>query len=126
MEASEEIQDRARARRKPVAKPPIRDESQNRKKSLCFSPEAWERLGIHAVKTRRSESAIVEELIRTHLRRFVVSDRGGEPAASPEDEAKDPGRVLPMGEGVSPPGGESAAEGPGQGRGGASGRRRTG
>lgn len=125
MDASEEIQDRARGRRKPVAKAARGEDPQKRKKSLCLSPEEWERLGIHAVKTLRSESAIVGELIRTHLRRFVVSDRGGEPAASPADEAKDADATLPMGETLTPPGGESPAEMPGQGRGGGGGRRRT-
>lgn len=47
------------------------------KKALRLSPEAAERLGVHAIKARRTESDLVEELIRLHLKRYVVQDRGG-------------------------------------------------
>jgi hypothetical protein len=48
-----------------------------RPKHLRLSAEAWERLRIHATKERKSESAVVEGLIKDHLRRWVISDRGG-------------------------------------------------
>lgn len=48
------------------------------KASIRLSAGAYERLAIHAAKGRSSKSAVVEELINEHLRRYVVSDRGRE------------------------------------------------
>lgn len=124
MEANEESPPRVKARRRGTEKMPRRESI---KKSICLSPEAADRLGIHAVKMRRGESAIVEELILAHLRRFVVSDRGGpslEISAIPADEVRDSAPILALGEAVTPAGGENQAEGPGQGRGQAAGRRK--
>lgn len=46
------------------------------KLSIYVHPEVAKRLGVHSVMTGKSQSAIVEQLIRESLRRYVVSDRG--------------------------------------------------
>jgi len=69
----------------PAVPPPV-------KATVRISAEADNRLGVHAQMTGLTRSAIVEALVIEHLRRYVVSDRGG---------ARDgPGRVE--GAGVGP------------------------
>ena len=47
------------------------------------------RLGVHAVLTGRRPSAVIEDLILTHLRRWVVQDRGENPADGRGGETSD-------------------------------------
>jgi hypothetical protein len=42
-----------------------------------MSAEADQRLSVHAAMLGLDRSELVESLINLHLRRFVVSDRGG-------------------------------------------------
>ena len=60
-----------------AARTPTPNDAPKVKVSLRLTPEAAERLGIHAIKARRTQSDMVEELIRQNLRRYVVQDRGG-------------------------------------------------
>ncbi len=53
------------------------------KSTIHLSVEASQRLDIHATMTNLDRSALVEQLINLHLRRWVVSDRGG--SESPTD-----------------------------------------
>lgn len=53
------------------------------KATIHLSVEASQRLTVHAAMLGLDRSALVEQLIRDHLRRFVVSDRGGS-ADAPE------------------------------------------
>ncbi len=45
--------------------------------TVHLSPEAAQRIDLHALMTGQSRSAYIESLIMTHCRRYVVSDRGG-------------------------------------------------
>ena len=45
--------------------------------TISLSAQASQRLGVHASMTGQDRSELVEKLINEHLRRFVVSDRGG-------------------------------------------------
>ena len=45
--------------------------------TLHLSPEAAQRVDLHALMAGMSRSAYIESLINQHCRRFVVSDRGG-------------------------------------------------
>jgi hypothetical protein len=47
------------------------------KRTICLSVEASTRLDVHAVGLGLDVSAIVEQLVDRHLRRFVLQDRGG-------------------------------------------------
>lgn len=67
-------------RRRPGAKAPQRKDGKDAmklKKNLSLSVDAAQRLSVHATMMGVSDSDLVERLIREHLRRFVVSDRGG-------------------------------------------------
>lgn len=55
------------------------------KATIHLSPEADKRLSVHATMMEMDRSALVEKLINDHLRRYVVSDRGG--PESPAGEA---------------------------------------
>lgn len=57
------------------------------KSTIHLSLEASQRLDIHAAMMRMDRSALVEKLISDHLRRWVVSDRGGATEEIPEDAA---------------------------------------
>jgi hypothetical protein len=48
------------------------------KATIRLSAEASQRLSVHAAMTGMDRSELVESLINRHLRRYVVSDRGGE------------------------------------------------
>lgn len=47
------------------------------KATIHLSLEASQRLTVHAAMMGLDRSELVEQLIRDHLKRFVVSDRGG-------------------------------------------------
>ena len=48
------------------------------KATIHLSGEADKRLSVHATMMEMDRSELVEHLIVTHLKRYVVSDRGGD------------------------------------------------
>jgi hypothetical protein len=52
------------------------------KSTIHLSVDASQRLDIHATMMGMDRSSLVEKLISDHLRRFVVSDRGGDAPAA--------------------------------------------
>lgn len=54
------------------------------KATIHLSGEADKRLSVHATMLEMDRSELVEKLINDHLRRYVVSDRGGEGATGGE------------------------------------------
>jgi hypothetical protein len=76
-----------KGRKRPVSKSPGRPAVVKVKSTIHLSVEASQRLDIHATMMGLDRSALVEKLINDHLRRYVVSDRGGEGAASGEAAA---------------------------------------
>ena len=67
-----------KGRKRNAAKAAGRSEVKKVKSTIHLSVEASQRLDIHATMMGLDRSALVEKLIGDHLRRFVVSDRGGE------------------------------------------------
>ena len=63
----------------------VRPTSTKVKSTIHLSLEASQRLDIHCTMMGFDRSEMVEKLINEHLRRYVVSDRGG--TSSVEDEA---------------------------------------
>lgn len=86
-----EVQQPPKTRRRVAAKAAQRQPVEKVKATLILSTEAYQRLGVYATMTGDDRSAVVEGLIREHLRRFVVSDRarnaGGVDLADGEDRA---------------------------------------
>lgn len=66
-----------KGRKRPAAKAATRPAASKVKSTIHLSVEASQRLDIHATMMGFDRSALVEKLINDHLRRFVVSDRGG-------------------------------------------------
>jgi hypothetical protein len=120
--------DGAKSRRRGTAKgnPPVPEPK--RENQVRLRDKEFETLCIYAFKTKRPRAEIVEELIRTHLKRYVVQDRGGSGVASQAGEAKDTVETLPISESVTPSGAEAppplAGAGEGGGEGGALPRRK--
>jgi hypothetical protein len=78
-------QEAAKPRKRGAAKPPVRLAASKVKCTIHLTVEASQRLDIHATMMGFDRSALVEKLVNDHLRRYVVSDRGGgEGAASGE------------------------------------------
>lgn len=72
-------------RRRPSSKAANRQPAKKVKSTIHLTVEASQRLDIHVAMTPGSDrSSLLEELINTHLRRYVVADRGG-PTADPEE-----------------------------------------
>lgn len=67
----------AKARKRPAAKTPIPSAAIKVKATIHLSGEADKRLSIHATMMEMDRSELVEMLIIQHLKRWVVSDRGG-------------------------------------------------
>jgi hypothetical protein len=85
-DSSETINGKPRTRL--AAKPAARQTVSKVKSTIHLSVEASQRLDIHATMMGLDRSALVEKLINDHLRRYVVSDRGGQDTnASIEDAA---------------------------------------
>lgn len=76
------VQETAKPRRRGTAKTATRLAASKVKSTIHLSVEASQRLDIHATMMGSDRSALVEKLINEHLRRYVVSDRGG-PDAGP-------------------------------------------
>lgn len=67
----------ARKGKRPAVKTASRPSAGKVKCTITLSVSASQRLGIHAEMTGQDRSEVMEALINQHLRRFVVSDRGG-------------------------------------------------
>ena len=79
-----------KARKRPAARVGVAATRQAASKVKCtihLTVEASQRLDIHATMMALDRSALVEKLINDHLRRYVVSDRGGGSAAEANGEA---------------------------------------
>ncbi len=66
-----------KARKRSAAKPSSRGAASKIKATIHLSIEASQRLTVHAAMVGMDRSELVESLIQQHLKRFVVSDRGG-------------------------------------------------
>ncbi len=66
-----------KARKRPVTKAATRPAVSKVKATIHLSVEADQRLSVHAAMLKKDRSELVESLIQLHLKRFVVSDRGG-------------------------------------------------
>ena len=66
-----------KTRRRAGGKAANRPAGSKLKATLHLSVEASQRLTVHAAMMGMDRSELVEKLIHEHLRRFVVSDRGG-------------------------------------------------
>jgi ribbon-helix-helix CopG family protein len=75
----------ARTRKRPAVKTPSRQNAGKVKSTIHLSVEASQRLSVHATMLGLDRSELVEQLVRDHLKRFVVSDRGG-PAGTPGEQ----------------------------------------
>jgi hypothetical protein len=76
-----------RAARRPAAKPAAGQGAAKVKATIRLSVEADRRLSVHAAMTGQDRSEVVEGLIRDHLRRYVVQDRGGADSNAGDDAA---------------------------------------
>jgi hypothetical protein len=72
-----------KSRRRPVARTTRPEVPKSVKIGLYISPESARRLGATALMESRDRSDIVDQLIRDHLRRYVIQDRGSRPAGEP-------------------------------------------
>jgi hypothetical protein len=77
VQASEPIS--GKPRKRSAVKASGRPAAEKVKATIHLSVEASQRLTVHAAMMGMDRSELVEQLIRDHLRRFVVSDRGGVP-----------------------------------------------
>ena len=66
-----------KVRKRPAVKPAIPPPPAKVKATIHLSVEADKRLSVHATMMDMDRSELIESLIQQHLRRFVVSDRGG-------------------------------------------------
>ncbi len=80
-------QEAGKPRKRSAAKPPVRLAISKVKATIHLSLEASQRLDIHATMMGYDRSALVEKLINDHLRRYVVSDRGGGGDGAADGEA---------------------------------------
>ncbi len=67
----------SKPRKRSAAKAGERSSASKVKATIHLTVEASQRLDIHATMMGMDRSALVEKLINEHLRRYVVSDRGG-------------------------------------------------
>jgi len=66
-----------KVRKRQTTKPAGRQAAHKVKSTIHLSVEASQRLTVHAAMLGLDRSELMEQLIRDHLKRFVVSDRGG-------------------------------------------------
>jgi hypothetical protein len=76
-----------KARKRATGKVAARPTAAKVKATIHLSVEASQRLTVHAAMMGLDRSELVEQLISLHLRRFVVSDRGGAGDAASEAAA---------------------------------------
>jgi hypothetical protein len=70
-------------RKRVAAKPSSRPDAERVKLTLYLDADLARRFAVHATMTVLDRSELFAEMVRTHCRRFVVSDRqaaAGEPA----------------------------------------------
>ena len=67
----------SKTRKRSSAKTASRPLASKVKATIHLSVEASQRLTVHAAMMGMDRSELMESLINLHLRRFVVSDRGG-------------------------------------------------
>lgn len=67
-----------KTRKRPTVKTAIDQKPKKVKSTVHLSREADQRLDIHCTMMGLDRSALVERLINENLRRYVVSDRGGQ------------------------------------------------
>lgn len=72
----------SKPQRRPAGKTVSRPNVSKVKSTIHLSVEASQRLDIHATMMGLDRSSLVEKLINEHLRRWVVSDRGGAESSS--------------------------------------------
>lgn len=80
MESTIPVPEGAKARKRAVARPTKGQGDQKPKRTkvgLLLSEESARKLGLHSVMEGRDRSDIVEQLIRDHLRGWVVQWRPG-------------------------------------------------
>ena len=77
----------AKGRKRSAGKAAARPAVTKVKSTIHLSVEASQRLTVHAAMMGMDRSELVEQLISLHLRRFVVSDRGGAGEAASEAAA---------------------------------------
>lgn len=66
-----------KTRKRLAVKTPARPALAKVKSTIHLTVEASQRLTVHAAMFGMDRSELVESLVNKHLRRFVVSDRGG-------------------------------------------------
>jgi hypothetical protein len=66
-----------KARKRPAAKAAGGQADKKVKATIHLSAEADKRLSVHATMMEMDRSELVEFLVVTYLKRYVVSDRGG-------------------------------------------------
>ncbi len=74
-----------KTRKRQAAKPSSRQTAQKVKSTIHLTVEASQRLTVHAAMLGLDRSELMEQLIRDHLKRFVVSDRGGGSTGEPAE-----------------------------------------
>ena len=74
-------------RKRPAVKAATEQKPKKTKVTLHLSREADQRLDIHCTMMGLDRSSLMEKLINTHLRRWVVSDRGGQENGAEEAAA---------------------------------------
>lgn len=74
-------------RKRAGGKPAARQGGNKLKTTIHLNVSASQKLTVHAAMMGIDRSALVEKLINDHLRRYVVSDRGGLDSADGEDAA---------------------------------------
>ena len=67
-----------KARKRSSGRAATRSVAEKVKATIHLSVEASQRLTVHAAMMGMDRSELVEKLINDHLRRYVVSDRGGQ------------------------------------------------
>ena len=77
-------QSSGKPRRRQAAKAAKPQSASKVKSTIHLTVEASQRLTVHAAMMGMDRSELVEQLIKENLRRFVVSDRGGN---TPDGEA---------------------------------------
>ena len=75
MNGMAEGQTSLKPRKRAAVKTSDRKAGEKVKATLILSAEASQRLSIHAAMVGEDRSTLVDQLIREHLRRFVVADR---------------------------------------------------
>ena len=79
----------AKPRRRAVARSSKPAEERSMKIGLNLSADSWRRLGVYSTMENRTQSDIVDELIRLHLKKYVVHTK----STRPEDSASVPEEV---------------------------------